>query len=123
MAKKHQKHPHALANDPALAELIGAIRALLTIEGVEGIGQPVMLLSLADLPSDVLGVVERLKGGCIEVDEEMLIVTLSRSSGRGKKAVLRRLRKAFILLSRHAKNNGATREDVMALLDDVKRAF
>ena len=85
MAKKHQKHPHALANDPALAELIGAIRDLLTIEGVEGIGQPVMLLSLADLPSDVLGVVERLKGGCIEVGEEMLIVTLSRSSGRGGK--------------------------------------
>ena len=123
MAQKHRKRSHDLASDAALAELTGAIRALLTIEGVQGIGEPVTLLSLPDLPPDILGVIERLQGGGIEVGEEMLIVTLSRSSGRGKKAVLRRLREALILLGRHARNNGATCEDVVTLLDDVKRVL
>ena len=81
-----------------------------------------MLLSLADLPPDILGFVERLRGGCIEDDEEMLVITLAHSPRphRRKEAVLARLRQAVILLGRHAKDKGATAGEVMAVLDQVK---
>jgi hypothetical protein len=124
MAKKPWKHPLDAENDTAsLAGLAEAIRALLTIEGVEGVGQPVTLLSLADLPPDILGFVERLRGGCIEDDEEMLVITLAGfiRSHRGKETVLARLRQAVTLLSRHATGKGATPGEVIALLDEVKR--
>jgi hypothetical protein len=126
MAQKPRKHSLDAANDTAsLAGLTEAIRALLTIEGVEGVGQPVMLLSLADLPPDFLGFVERLRGGCIEDDEEMLVITLAGSTRphRGKETVLARLRQAVTLLSRHARDKGATPGDVIALLDEVKRGL
>ena len=44
-----------------LSEEIGeAIRSLITIEGVEGIGKPVTVISPGDLPPEFLGFVERL---------------------------------------------------------------
>jgi hypothetical protein len=133
MAKKRRKHPldvksgrltlpEAPVRTLGLDQLVGAIQSLLTIQGVEGIGQPVALLSPADLPPDVLGFVERLRGGCIEGDEEMLLITLagSRRRRRGRKSVLERLREALMLLCRYAMDQGVTAGDLMALLDEAK---
>jgi hypothetical protein len=119
-APRGQSRP---AGAPGLDELTGALRALLTIPGVEGVGQPVTLISPADLPPDVLGFVERLRGGPIEIDEEMLLITLAGSHGRRRKRepVVERLRQALILLSRYATDKGAFAGDVLALLDETKR--
>ncbi|MFI5457754.1 MAG: hypothetical protein ACHRXM_20115 [Isosphaerales bacterium] len=50
-------------------EISEAIRSLLTIEGVEGIGKPVTVISPGDLPPELPGFVERCRAGAIELDE------------------------------------------------------
>ena len=86
---------HALG----LEKLVGEICGLLNIEGVEGIGQPVTLLSAGDLPPKFLGFVERLRGGWIEGDEEMLLITLSApGTDRRRKSALERFQEAVVLL-------------------------
>jgi hypothetical protein len=104
-------------------ELGEAIRALLTIEGVEGIGKPVTLISPADLPPDFLGFVERLRAGPIELDEEMLLITLAGSGKRGRrrKPANERVRQALVVLGRFALDQDMTTSDVMALFDEAKR--
>jgi hypothetical protein len=71
-----------VAHDRFVDELAGALRALLTIQGVEGIGQPVTLLTPGVLPPDLLGFVEQLRAGPIELDEEMILITIPASRGR-----------------------------------------
>jgi hypothetical protein len=104
-------------------ELLQVLRGLLTIPGVEGIGQPVTVLSPFDLPPDFLGFVERLRAGAVEEDKEMVLLTIptSRGRSRGKHPVTNRLRRSFLLLCRHALQSGVPAVDVMALLDGAKR--
>jgi hypothetical protein len=111
----------AFAQD--LGPLTAAIRSLFTIEGVEGIGEPVTVLSPTDLPPDVLGFVERLRAGPIELDDEMLFITLAGLRGRPRRGepVVERLREALLLLCRYATDNGVAAGDVWALLDETKR--
>ncbi|MCI0456878.1 MAG: hypothetical protein L0Z62_07865, partial [Gemmataceae bacterium] len=101
----------------------GAIKALLTIEGVEGIGQPVTVLTLGDLPPEFLGFVERLRGGGIEVDEEMVVITLANSQRRRrtKEPARERFRQALLLLCRYATEKGVPAAAVATLLDEAKR--
>jgi hypothetical protein len=96
---------------------------LFTIPGVEGIGQPVTVLSPYDLPPDFLGFVERLRAGAVEEDEEMVLLTIpiSRGRRRGEHPVANRLRRSFLLLCRHALESGVPAADVVALLDGAKR--
>jgi hypothetical protein len=111
-------------------ELTKVIAALLTVEGVEGIGQPLTILTPWDLPADFLGFVERLRGGAIERDEDMLLITLPSPRGRRRKRkpgsatarqALEHLRKALLVLLRYATDRGVSADDVAAVLDEAKR--
>lgn len=105
-----------------LASLAGEIESLLALEGVEGIGLPVTLLSPADLPPDLLGFVERLRGGAIELDEEMLLIILTGSRSRSRNdTVLKRLQQALLVLGRYAMEKGVPTDDILTLLDKTKR--
>jgi hypothetical protein len=104
-----------------LDDLAGMIHSLLSVEGVEGIGKPIILISPSDLPLDVLCLVERLRGGAIESDEEMILITLAGSRGRRRcDPILKRLEQVILLLGRDAIDKGVTVGDVVALLDTVK---
>jgi hypothetical protein len=106
-----------------LETLAEAIRTLLSIEGVEGIGQPVTLISPGDLPLDFLGFVDRLRGGSIELDEEILVITLVRQ-GRGRKRknpVFEQLRQTLDILTRYATDKSVSTNDVLALLEEAKQ--
>ena len=62
-------------------DLLRALREVFAIPGVDGIGQPVTVLSPYDLPPDFLGFVERLRAGAIEEDEELVLVTIPAPPG------------------------------------------
>ena len=114
------------SNDPVHAlgqELAAAFKALFTIEGVEGVGQPVTVIDAGDLPPDFLGFVERLRGGATEVDEEMLLITIAASQVRRRKRepALERLRQALVILCRYATDKGVSAGDVAVVLDAAKR--
>jgi hypothetical protein len=115
--------PDGTNQDPLTDDLLRALRGILSIPGVEGIGQPVTVLSPSDLPPDFLGLVERLRAGAVEEDEEMILVTIPTSRGRrrGQHPVADRLRRSFLLLCRHALESGVPAGDVIALLDGAKR--
>jgi hypothetical protein len=122
--------PPGAADDEAMRasladDLLRAIREVVTIPGVDGIGQPVTVLSPYDLPPDLLGFVERLRAGAVEEDEEMLLVTIPapRVGGRGEHPTADRLRQALSLLCLHALDCGVPTGDVMALLDGAKRGI
>lgn len=106
-------------------DLAGAIRELLSIPGVEDIGQPVTLISPGDLPMDMLAFVERLRGGFIEVDEEMLLITIPESSVRGRRPVtdptVERIRDALIILCRYATTKGLAPFTLRTLLEALAR--
>jgi hypothetical protein len=102
----------------------GALRALFTIEGVEGIGQDVTVITPADLPPHLLGFVELLKAGPVgHDDEEMVVLTLTPSRGRRRteRPVLERVRQSLLLLCRYAEDKGVSAEEVGALLDEARR--
>ena len=130
MAKKRDKNHrrvgtaihHNTAHDLGMEQLTEAILALMTIEGIEGVGQPVMLISPADLPLDFLGLIERLRGGTIEVDDEMLLITLAsgRKQRRARRSAKQRLREALMLLGCHAIDHGVVPDDVLAVFDQTK---
>lgn len=103
-------------------ELAAAVQALLTIEGVEGIGQPVTVIHPGDLRPQFLGFIERLAGGAIEPNDEMLLVTLAalRRRRRRGEAALERIRQAVSVLCRYAQEKGASAADVAAVLDEAK---
>jgi hypothetical protein len=68
--------------DRLFEEISEAIRSLMTIKGVEGIGKPVTVISPGDLLPEFLGFIERLRAGAIELDEEMILVTIRAGRGR-----------------------------------------
>ncbi len=110
------------ARDHSVDELAGALRDLMMIEGVEGIGQPVTVISPGDLAPEFLGFVERLRAGAIELDEEMILITISsQGRGRNQRPILERLRQALFVLCRYAADNGVSTEDVGVLLDEARR--
>jgi len=113
------------SNDPVLAlgqELAAVFEALFTIEGVEGVGQPVTVIDAGDLRPDFLGFIERLRGGAIEVDEEMLLITIAASQVRRRKreSALERLRQALGILCRYAADKGIPAGEVAVVLDEAK---
>ena len=116
MAKKRRKNPLDVkpGEGSCVNELAGIIQSLLTVEGVEGIGQPVTLITPSDLPPDFLCLIERLCGGAIENDEEMILITLANLRRRRQHSdpILERLRQAILLLGLHAMDNGATVGDL-----------
>ena len=116
--------PHWTDQDPLGDDLVRALREFFSIPGVEGIGQPVTVISPSDLPPDLLGLVERLKAGAVEVDEEMILLTIPTPRGRhrGRHPVAHRLRRSFLLPCQHALKSGVPAGDVIALLDGAKRA-
>ena len=131
MAKKPSKHSLDAglaatsgddAGDQDMEQLTEAIRALVTIEGVEGVGQPVTLIFPADLPFDFLGFVERLRGGAVEVDDEMLLITLAagKRPRRARRSAKQRLRETLMLLGRHAVDNNIAMSEVLALFDETR---
>ena len=91
---------------------------------MEGIGRPVTVLSPSDLPPDFLGLVERLRAGAVELDEEMILLTIPTPRGRRRwrHPVADRIRRSFLLLCHHALESGVPAGDVIALLDGAKRA-
>jgi hypothetical protein len=105
-----------------MAELTSAIGALLTIEGVEGVGQPVTVINPGDLRLDFLGFIERLRGGHIKLNEEMLLITftVSQAKRRKRNPALDRLRSSLLLISSYAMKQGISTEDVLALFDETK---
>jgi hypothetical protein len=113
------------ARDRLFEEIGEAIRSLLTIEGVEGVGKPVTVISPGDWPPEFLGFVERLRAGAIELDEEMIVITIRAGRGRRwkKSPVLERVRRALLALCRHATDNGVSAEEVSGLLDEVRRGL
>jgi hypothetical protein len=98
------------------------IRSLLTIEGVDGIGKPVTVISPGDLPLEFLGFVERLRASTIELDEEMILITIRAGGGRRWKnnPIPERVRRALLTLCRYATDSGVSAEEVIGLLDEVK---
>jgi hypothetical protein len=103
-------------------ELCDAIRSLLTIQGVEGIGQPVTVLTPDDLPPDLLGFIERLRGGPIELDEEMILLNLPPRRQRCKELpAADRLRRALLLLGQYALDQGVCAEALSKLFDEARR--
>lgn len=121
-AKPSEETPDEADPAPLTDELLRALRELFTIPGVEGVGQPVTIISPADLPIDFLGFVERLRADAIEVDEEMVLLTIPAVRGRRRDGhpTTRRLRESLRLLCRHALDSGVPSGDVMTLLDDAK---
>jgi hypothetical protein len=125
--ERQPAQPAAVRDDDRLDrfvdELAGAFRALLTIEGVEGIGQPVTVISPGDLPPEFLGFVERLRAGAIELDEETILITIPASRGRRRKThpVRERLRQSLHFLCRYATDKGVSVEDLGALPDEARR--
>jgi hypothetical protein len=118
--------PTAISDDSSgkspVDELGEAIRSLLTIQGVEGIGQPVTVLMPDDLPPDLLGFVERLRMGPIEIDEEMILITIPpRRQRRKELPAVDRLRQSLLLLGQYALDQGVSAEDVRKLLDEARR--
>jgi len=116
----------SLSDDSAgdlIEELAAAIQAVLTVESVEGIGQPVTVIDPGGLRPDFLGFIERLRGGAIEIDEEMLLITLAEPRGRRRKKALalHRLRQTLVLLCRYVMDQGVTIDDVVAVLDEATR--
>jgi hypothetical protein len=113
------------ARDRLFEEISEAIRSLLAIEGVEGIGKPVTVISPGDLPPEFLGFVERLRAGAIELDEEMIVITIraGRSRRWKKSPILERVRRALLTLCRHATDNGVSAEEVSGLLDEVRQGL
>jgi hypothetical protein len=106
-------------------EISEAIRSLLTIEGVEGIGKPVTVISPGDLPPEFLGFVERLRAGAIERNEEMILITIRAGRGRRwkKNPILERVRRILLVLCSHATDSGVSAEEVSELLDEVGRGL
>lgn len=105
-------------------ELAAAVQALLTIEGVEGIGQPVTVIDPGELRAEFLAFIERLRGGAIELDEELLVVNLAAIRRRRRwkqEPALERLRQALFVLCRYAQQKGTSAADVIAALDEAKR--
>ena len=96
--------PDGTDRDPLTDDLLRALRGFFSIPGVEGIGQPVTVISPSDLPTDLLGLVERLRAGAVEIDEEMILMTIPTPRGRrrGRHPVADRLRRSFLLLCHHA---------------------
>jgi hypothetical protein len=84
MARRRGKNPLGVktVERSSVNELAEMVHSLLTVEGVEGIGQPVTLITPGDLPPDILCLLERLCGGAIDIDEEMFLITLARSRRR-----------------------------------------
>jgi hypothetical protein len=131
MARRKQDHgaklpttgPHGTDQDPLGDGLVRSLRGFFSIPGVEGIGQPVTVLSPSDLPPDFLGFVERLRAGAVEVDEKMILLTVptSRRRRRGQHPVSDQLRRSF-LLCHYALKSGVPTGDLIALLDGAKRA-
>ena len=111
--------------DRLFEEIREAIQSLLTIEGVEGIGEPVTVISPGDLPPEFLGFVERLRAGASELDEEMIVITIRAGQGRRwkKNPILDRVRRALLALCRHARDKGVSAEAVCGLLDEVRRGL
>ena len=124
MTKRRRKNPLDVrpGEHSSVNELTGMIHSLLTVEGVEGIGEPVTLITPGDLPPDFLCLIERLCGGAIENDEEMILITLanSRRDRQHSDPILERLQQAILLLGRHVIDKGVAVGDVVALLDAVK---
>lgn len=122
-AKPPTTDPDGTDQDPLADDLLRALRGFLSIPGVEGIGRPVTVLSPSDLPPDFLGLVERLRAGAVEADEEMILLTIPTPLGRrrGKHPVADRLRRSLLLLCRHALESGVPAGDLIALLDAAKR--
>jgi hypothetical protein len=122
--KKHKGRtsPKDDPGDILGAQLADALVALLTIEGVEDIGKPVTVISPDDLPPDFLGFIERLRGGAIELEEEMLLLTLAPLPGRRRKRelALERLRQALAVLCRHATEKGVSAAEIAAVLEEAK---
>lgn len=105
-------------------ELAGSLKALLAIEGVEGVGQPVTVLSPGDLPPHLLGFVELLRAGAVEDDEEMVILTIAMPRRRRKEHhTLERVRQALLLLCRYAQGKGTPIEEIEAVLDEARRGL
>jgi hypothetical protein len=113
------------ARDRLFEEISEAIRSLLTIEGVEGIGKPVTVISPGDLPPEFLGFVERLRAGAIELDEEMVVITIRAGRGRRwkKNPILERVRRTVLALCLHATEGGVSAEEMSGLLDEVRRGL
>jgi hypothetical protein len=124
MPNKQSDHPTSMKKQEQvlMKELTSAISALLTIEGVEGVGQPVTVINPGDLQPDLLGVIERLRGGPIKLNEEMLLITFAVSQAQRRKGnpALDRLRSSLLLISRYAMKQGISTEDVLALFDETK---
>jgi hypothetical protein len=83
------------------------------------------VISPGDLPPEFLGFIERLRAGAIELDEEMIVITIRAGQGRRwkKNSILERVRRALLALCRHAMDNGASAEEVSGLLDEVRRGL
>jgi len=89
--------PDGTDQDPLADDLLRALRGILSITGAEGIGQPVTVLSPSDLPPDFPSFVERLRAGAVEVDEEMILLTIPTPRGRRREQhpVADRLRRSL----------------------------
>lgn len=111
--------PRKRRRSPAadMFDLAEAVRSFLTIEGVDGVGQPVTRISPGDLPPDLLGFVERLRGGAVETEDEMLLLTLPAGSplAVSPDAVAHRLRAAFAVLCDYAAGHGLSADVVAAV--------
>jgi uncharacterized protein (UPF0371 family) len=120
MPNKQSDHPTSMKKQEQvlMKELTSAIGALLTIEGVEGIGQPITVINPGDLRPDLLGVIERLRGGPIRLNEEMLLITfaVSQAQRRKRNLALDRLSRSLLLLCRYAMKQGVSTEDVLSCL-------
>ena len=123
-ARPPNTDPDGTDRDPLAADLLRALRGFFPIPGAEGIGQPVTVLSPSGLPPDLLGLVERLRAGAVEVEEEMILLTIPTPRGRrrGRHPVAHRLRRSFLLHCQHALESGVPAGDVIALLDGATRA-
>jgi hypothetical protein len=99
------------------------ITTFLTIEGVEGIGRPVTIISPADVPMSILAFIERLRGGASEFDDEMLLITVSTPKKRRQRRARarERVRQALPLLCQHASEEGVSADGLAGLLDDAKK--
>jgi hypothetical protein len=124
MPNKQSDHPTSIKKQELILmkQLTSAIGALLTIEGVEGVGQPVTVINPGDLRPDLLGFIERLRGGHIKLNEEMLLITftVSQAQRRKRNPALDRLSRSLQLLCRYAMKQGASTGDVLALFNETK---
>lgn len=132
MARKPSKQPkrkeHSIPREDKVLETIAdALAKLMTIPGVEGVGEPVTVIIPDDLPPDFMGFIERLAGGYIESNQECLLISIpgqtDQIGNQGTQCVANRIKKAMLVLCQFGLEKGVETKEVKKIIHETEKAL